>query len=64
MAPKRVLQRRFSKKVASLPSLASFQVTLLALLTRQGKGHMTDVAILDVLEKVALLRLFETKNCT
>ena len=35
------------------PDASSFEVTLYGSLAATGKGHMTDLAILDVLEKVA-----------
>lgn len=35
------------------PDVSSFEVTLYGSLAATGKGHMTDLAILDVLEKVA-----------
>lgn len=35
------------------PDAASYEVTLFGSLAATGKGHLTDVAILDILEKVA-----------
>lgn len=52
MAPKRAAET-FAERVSSFSTLTSFRVTLFGSLAATGKGHMTDVAILDVLEKIA-----------
>lgn len=39
--------------LASHPEAASFKVTLYGSLAATGKGHMTDIAILDVLQPAA-----------
>lgn len=36
---------------------ASFEVTLYGSLAATGKGHMTDVAIIEVLERIAPVRI-------
>lgn len=51
MAPKRAAEMFASRFSSSTP--ASFRVTLYGSLAATGKGHMTDVAIIDVLRPIA-----------
>lgn len=51
MAPRRAAEMFAKRFEGSLPS--RFRVTLYGSLAATGKGHMTDVAILDVLEPLA-----------
>ncbi|MDO5036042.1 MAG: L-serine ammonia-lyase, iron-sulfur-dependent, subunit alpha [Porphyromonas sp.] len=52
MAPKRATQM-FAERTKDIDQLASYRVTLYGALAATGKGHMTDVAILDVLSPIA-----------
>lgn len=49
MGPRKAAQRFLERN----PSAASYEVTLYGALAATGKGHLTDVAILDVLESKA-----------
>lgn len=51
MAPRRAAEM-FAKR-SEATRLSSFRVTLYGSLAATGKGHMTDIAIIDVLDKIA-----------
>ncbi|MDE6838572.1 MAG: serine dehydratase, partial [Acutalibacter sp.] len=45
---------------AAYPEADSFQATLYGSLAKTGKGHLTDVAVLEALEPVPTRVLFDT----
>ena len=62
MAPRRAAEMFAKRFEGSLPN--RFRVTLYGSLAATGKGHMTDVAILDVLEPLAPTKiLWEPTIC-